>query len=154
VRLRYETLFARLGPGFDGAHAMTDFDALYCVVEGTAGTAVAEAQARALVALVTDAAVTWGHGGGAERRAGLALDEFSAVAGRVPATAARMCRWRRTGGLRCRCPLRHRSRSLVRDRRRMCRSRPCWDRAAMTPWMTCSAPVAVSGGDRPGGGRV
>ncbi len=68
VRLRYETLFARLGPGFDGPHKVTDFDALYCIVEGTAGVAVAEAQAQALVELVTDAAVSWGGGGG-ERRA-------------------------------------------------------------------------------------
>ncbi len=46
---------------------------------------MAEAQAQALVTLVTDAAVSWGHGSGGERRAGLlALDEFSAVAGRVP----------------------------------------------------------------------
>jgi hypothetical protein len=51
-------------------------------VEGTASTAVGEAQARALVELVTEAASTWTGEG---RRAGLlALDEFSAVAGRVP----------------------------------------------------------------------
>jgi len=36
VRLRYETLFGRLGAGFDGPHQVTDFDALYCIVEGTA----------------------------------------------------------------------------------------------------------------------
>jgi hypothetical protein len=82
VRLRYRTLFTRLGPGFDGTASVTDFDVLYCVVEGTASTAVGEAQARALVELVTEAASTWQGGG---RRAGLlALDEFSAVAGRVP----------------------------------------------------------------------
>jgi hypothetical protein len=51
-------------------------------VEGTASVAVGEAQARALVELVTEAASTWQGEG---RRAGLlALDEFSAVAGRVP----------------------------------------------------------------------
>ena len=61
---------------------MTDFDALYCIVEGTASVAVGEAQARALVELVTEAASSWQGDG---RRAGLlALDEFSAVAGRVP----------------------------------------------------------------------
>jgi hypothetical protein len=82
VRLRYRSLFTRLGPGFDGDSKVTDFDVLYCIVEGTASTAVGEAQARTLVELVTDAAATW-HGD--QRRAGLlALDEFSAVAGRVP----------------------------------------------------------------------
>jgi hypothetical protein len=82
VRLRYRTLFTRLGPGFDGDADVTDFDVLYCIVEGTASTAVGEAQARALVELVTEAASTWQ---GDQRRAGLlALDEFSAVAGRVP----------------------------------------------------------------------
>ncbi len=82
VRLRYRTLFTRLGPGFDGDANVTDFDVLLCIVEGTASTAVGEAQARALVELVTEAASTWT---GDERRAGLlALDEFSAVAGRVP----------------------------------------------------------------------
>jgi hypothetical protein len=82
VRLRYRTLFTRLGPGFDGGADVTDFDVLYCIVEGTASVAVGEAQARALVELVTEAASTWQGDG---RRAGLlALDEFSAVAGRVP----------------------------------------------------------------------
>ncbi len=82
VRLRYRTLFTRLGPGFDGGARVTDFDALYCIVEGTASVAAGQAQARALVELVTDAAASWG---GESRRAGLlAVDEFSAVAGRVP----------------------------------------------------------------------
>jgi hypothetical protein len=82
VRLRYRTLFTRLGPGFDGGADVTDFDVLYCIVEGTASVAVGEAQARALVELVTEAASTWQ---GDQKRAGLlALDEFSAVAGRVP----------------------------------------------------------------------
>ncbi len=82
VRLRYRSLFTRLGPGFDGDADVTDFDVLYCIVEGTASTAVGEAQARALVEMVTEAASTWT---GDQRRAGLlALDEFSAVAGRVP----------------------------------------------------------------------
>jgi len=82
VRLRYRTLFTRLGPGFDGGAKVTNFDALYCIVEGTASVAAGQAQARALVELVTDAAASWS---GAGRRAGLlAVDEFSAVAGRVP----------------------------------------------------------------------
>jgi hypothetical protein len=84
VRLRYETLFARLGPTFDGPHRVTDFDGLYCIVAGTAGVAVAEAPAQALMELVTDAAASWGRGGVERRAVLLALDEFSAVAGRVP----------------------------------------------------------------------
>jgi hypothetical protein len=82
VRLRYRALFGRLGPGFDGTAAVTDFDVLYCIVEGTASVPVGEAQARALTELVADAASSWA---GAGRRAGLlVLDEFSAVSGRVP----------------------------------------------------------------------
>jgi hypothetical protein len=82
VRLRYRALFTRLGPGFDGDAAVTDFDVLYCVVEGTSSTSVGQAQARALTELVAEAASSWtGH----TARAGLlVLDEFSAVAGRVP----------------------------------------------------------------------
>jgi len=82
VRLRYRALFARLGPAFDGAAAVTDFDVLYCIVEGTASTAVGEAQAWALTELVAEAAATWD--GRSRRACLLALDEFSAVARRVP----------------------------------------------------------------------
>jgi hypothetical protein len=82
VRLRYRALFTRLGPGFDGDAHVTDFDVLYCIVEGTASTQVGQAQARALTELVADAATSWDSG---TQRAGmLVLDEFSAVAGRVP----------------------------------------------------------------------
>jgi hypothetical protein len=82
VRLRYRALLDRLGPGFDGQDAITDFDGLYCVLEGTASVTVAQAQARALTDLVAEAATSWS---GANRRAGLlVLDEFSAVSGRVP----------------------------------------------------------------------
>jgi Helicase HerA, central domain len=84
ARLRYRALFSRLGPGFDGDAAVTDFDVLYCIVEGTASHAVGEAQALLLTELAAHAATGWGIPG-AERRAGtLALDEFSAVARRVP----------------------------------------------------------------------
>ncbi|MQA85893.1 MAG: hypothetical protein GEV03_15030 [Streptosporangiales bacterium] len=100
IALRYRTLFTRLGPGFDGSANVTDFDALYCILEGTASVDVAEAQARAITELVAHAATTWrphqpGHqpndnpdnrpddspgGDREEPRAGLlALDEFSAV---------------------------------------------------------------------------
>jgi len=75
----------RCSPGWglgDGDANVTDFDALYCIVEGTASTAMGEAQALALTELVAEAASTWD---GRSRRAGLlALDEFSAVARRVP----------------------------------------------------------------------
>jgi hypothetical protein len=82
VRLRFRALFTRLGGGFDGAAAVTDFDVLYCIVEGTASAAEGAAQARALTELVTEAATSWTGPG---RRAGLlVLDEFSAVSGRVP----------------------------------------------------------------------
>ena len=62
VRLRYRALFSRLGPGFDGRRRVTDFDALYCIVEGTARRAVGEAQALALTELVADAASSWAAG--------------------------------------------------------------------------------------------
>ena len=82
VRLRYRALLDKLGPGFDGESAVTDFDGLYCVLEGTASASVAQAQARALTELVTEAATSWTAAG---RRTGLlVLDEFSAVSGRVP----------------------------------------------------------------------
>ena len=59
-----------------------DFDALYCIVEGTSSRVTGEAQARALTELVAEAARSWS---GSSRRAGLlVLDEFSAVSGRVP----------------------------------------------------------------------
>lgn len=55
LRLRYGTLLDRLGTAFDGNPTMpgvddsvTDHDMLYCVVEGMAGTAVAEARAALL----------------------------------------------------------------------------------------------------------
>jgi hypothetical protein len=80
VALRYRTLFRRLGPGLDGPGALDDADAWYCILEGTAEVAVAEAQARALVDLL--AAYVTGPGRG--RPVLLAVDEFSAVARRLP----------------------------------------------------------------------
>jgi hypothetical protein len=68
-----------LDNGTQGQAAVTDFDGLYCVLEGTASVAVAQAQARALTELVIEAATSWTAAG---RRAGLlVLDEFSAVSG-------------------------------------------------------------------------
>jgi hypothetical protein len=57
VRLRYRALFTRLGPGFDGDARVTDFDVLYCTVEGTSSTSVGEALA--LTELVAEAASSW-----------------------------------------------------------------------------------------------
>jgi hypothetical protein len=77
--LRFRTLWRRLGSGFDGPGGLADCDAWYCIVEGTAETAVAEAQARALVDLLANF-VTSNPG----REVLLAVDEFSAVSRRLP----------------------------------------------------------------------
>ena len=52
VRLRFRALWRRLGAGLDGGWSFADCDAWYCVLEGTAEAAVAEAQARALTDLL------------------------------------------------------------------------------------------------------
>jgi hypothetical protein len=52
VRLRFRALWRRLGAGLDGGGSLADADAWYCVLEGTAEAAVAEAQARALTDLL------------------------------------------------------------------------------------------------------
>ncbi len=52
VALRYRALMRRLGSGLDGPGGFGDADAWYCILEGTAEIAVAEAQARALVDLL------------------------------------------------------------------------------------------------------
>jgi hypothetical protein len=77
--LRFRTLWRRLGAGFDGNGGFADCDAWYCVLEGTAERAVAEAQARALTDLLAHCAVS-----GADREILLAVDEFSAVSRRLP----------------------------------------------------------------------
>ena len=79
VALRFRTLFRRLGTGLDGPGSYADADAWYCILEGTADVAVAEAQARALVDLLAHYAA---HGPGREIL--LAVDEFSAVSRRLP----------------------------------------------------------------------
>src|SRR5262249_4537858 len=66
----------RRGRGGDG-----DADAWYCILEGAADAAVAEAQARALADLLAQYAA---HGAGADREILLAVDEFSAVSRRLP----------------------------------------------------------------------
>ncbi|HEY2690238.1 MAG TPA: hypothetical protein VGJ50_17475 [Streptosporangiaceae bacterium] len=105
IGLRYRTLFRRLGPGLDGPGGFADADAWYCILEGTAEVSVAEAQARALVDLLASYAAapptphppprpsplppslapcTAGGSGRARREILLAVDEFSAVARRLP----------------------------------------------------------------------
>ena len=113
VALRFRTLFRRLGPGLDGSDGFADADIWYCILEGTAEVAVAEAQARALVDLLTSfvtqapaatvpaatvpaatvpaatvpattVPATTGPGAEPERQVLLAVDEFSAVARRLP----------------------------------------------------------------------
>jgi hypothetical protein len=87
IALRFRTLFRRLGPGLDGPGSFADADTWYCILEGTAEIAVAEAQARALVDLLAAyvAADPTGHSAQTERRqALLAVDEFSAVSRRLP----------------------------------------------------------------------
>jgi hypothetical protein len=79
IALRFRTLFRRLGAGLDGPGSYADADAWYCILEGTADVAVAEAQARALVDLLAHHAA---HGPGREIL--LAVDEFSAVSRRLP----------------------------------------------------------------------
>lgn len=78
VALRFRTLFRRLGAGLDGPGTFADADAWYCILEGTAEIAVAEAQARALVDLLTSYVTD------ARRQVLLAVDEFSAVSRRLP----------------------------------------------------------------------
>src|SRR5207302_8899671 len=81
VALRFRTLFRRLGPGLDGPGGYGDADAWYCILEGTSEIAVAEAQARALVDILASYTA---QGQGSQREILLAVDEFSAVARRLP----------------------------------------------------------------------
>jgi len=78
VKLRFRALWRRLGPGLDGGSTFADADAWYCVLEGTAEVAVAEAQARAVTDLLAHYAVA------GRREILLAVDEFSAVSRRLP----------------------------------------------------------------------
>ena len=82
VALRFRALFRRLGPGLDGPGGFGDADVWYCILEGTAEIAVAEAQARTIVDLLTSYVAR-----GAGHRSPevlLAVDEFSAVSRRLP----------------------------------------------------------------------
>jgi hypothetical protein len=78
VRLRFRALWRRLGAGLDGGGSLADADAWYCILEGTAEVAVAESQARALTDLLAFHALR------GDREILLCVDEFSAVARRLP----------------------------------------------------------------------
>jgi len=78
VKLRFRALWRRLGAGLDGGSSFADADAWYCVLEGTAEVAVAEAQARALTDLLAFHALR------GDREILLCVDEFSAVSRRLP----------------------------------------------------------------------
>ena len=80
VALRFRSLWRRLGTGFEPAGSFADADVWYCILEGTAATAVAEAQARALVDMLASYVSTPGHGS----EVLLSVDEFSAVSRRLP----------------------------------------------------------------------
>jgi hypothetical protein len=82
VALRFRALLRRLGPGLDGPGGFGDADAWYCIVEGTAEIAVAEAQAKALVDLLTSYVAR--GAGDRSPEVLLAVDEFSAVSRRLP----------------------------------------------------------------------
>src|SRR6266516_119841 len=81
IALRFRTVFRRLGEGLDGPGGFGDADAWYCILEGTSEIGVAEAQARALADLLASYTA---HGQGRQREILLAVDEFSAVARRLP----------------------------------------------------------------------
>ncbi len=87
IALRFRTLFRRVGAGLDGPGDFADADAWYCILEGTGEIAVAEAQARALVDLLASYVVRAPGSSpepAARRQVLLAVDEFSAVARRLP----------------------------------------------------------------------
>ncbi|MFE3227638.1 hypothetical protein [Nocardia sp. NPDC059228] len=69
-------LFRDMGPAFDGERSITDYDVVYCCLEGTTAPEVAAAQFRAMVALVAGLAQT-DH----NRTVQLFCDEFAQVCG-------------------------------------------------------------------------
>ena len=81
VRLRFVTLLSRLGPALDGPGDLAEYDAWYCILEGTSEPSVAEAQALAITELAARAATDLGA---EPREMLLAADDYSAVSRRVP----------------------------------------------------------------------
>ncbi|WP_306362502.1 TraM recognition domain-containing protein [Nocardia sp. CC227C] len=69
-------LFRDMGAAFDGDRALTDYDLVYCCLEGTTAADVAAAQFRGLISLVAGLAKT-DHG----RVVQLFCDEFAQVCG-------------------------------------------------------------------------
>jgi hypothetical protein len=84
IALRFRTLMRRLGGGLDGTGAFADADAWYCILEGTSDIAMAEAQARALVDMLAAHLAEVSSGSRTRPQMLLAVDEFSAVARRLP----------------------------------------------------------------------
>ncbi|MFE3078269.1 type IV secretory system conjugative DNA transfer family protein [Nocardia tengchongensis] len=70
-------MFRDMGPAFDGDRSITDYDLVYCCLEGTTAPEVAAAQFRALVALVAGLAAGEDH----KRTVQLFCDEFAQVCG-------------------------------------------------------------------------
>jgi hypothetical protein len=81
IRLRFVTLLGRLGPALDGPGNLADYDAWYCILEGTSEPSVAEAQAMAITELTAHAATDLAA---EPREMLLAADDYSAVSRRVP----------------------------------------------------------------------
>ena len=81
IRLRFATLLGRLGPALDGPGDLAEYDAWYCILEGTSEPSVAEAQALAITELAARAATDLA---GEPRAMLLAADDYSAVSRRVP----------------------------------------------------------------------
>jgi hypothetical protein len=81
IALRYRTLMGRLGPALDGPGTLADADAWYFILEGTREQTVAEAQAMAITELVAWAATSRDA---EPRQILLAVDDYSAVSGKVP----------------------------------------------------------------------
>jgi hypothetical protein len=81
TRLRYASVLSRLGPALDHPGQLGDYDAWYFILEGTAESSVAEAQAMAITELVARAATDTS---GPARQILLACDDYSAVSRRVP----------------------------------------------------------------------
>ena len=149
VKLRFAALWRRLGRGLDGCASYDDADAWYCVLEGTAEVAVAEAQARALTDLLAYYALS------GEREILLCVDEFSAVAGGCRSGSSTSGPGR--SGWRSRCP-RSRGKGWPAPRMNGTGSRPppragsgCCARPGRTrwwPWREPSLRWTPRGGSR------
>ncbi|MEV6073409.1 hypothetical protein AB0L82_43265 [Nocardia sp. NPDC052001] len=91
-RAMVANLFRDLGPAFDGTRSITDYDLIYCCLEGTTAPDMAAAQFRALVALIVGLASV-DH----KLTVQLFCDEFAQVCGE--AGAARIVELLRSAGV-------------------------------------------------------